>query len=55
MAIRVNGETVIASVIREPLIGTWQISGDLDPDWLRTIASRLSADDAKVELELVEK
>jgi preprotein translocase subunit SecD len=55
MVLRVDGETVIAPVVREPLVGTWQISGDLDPDRLRDIASRLSADGAKVEIELVDK
>ncbi|MFL5029854.1 MAG: SecDF P1 head subdomain-containing protein [Xanthobacteraceae bacterium] len=55
MALRVNGETVITSVVREPLVGTWQISGDLNSDRYGDIAARLSADDAKVEIELVDK
>ena len=53
MSIRVDGQVVISSVIREPLLGgITQISGGFTAEQARDIAARLSAGAAKLEFEI---
>jgi preprotein translocase subunit SecD len=50
-ALRIDGETVLETVIREPLLGgSFQISGPTD-DEVRAIAQRLSTKGARVQLD----
>lgn len=54
LAIRVDGQTLSAPVIREPILGgSGQISGSLTADQAKAIAERLSKGKAKLEFEIV--
>jgi SecD/SecF fusion protein len=51
--LRVDGKTVSASVIREPILGgSGQISGDLTPEQARDLVARLSSRPSTIEVEL---
>jgi preprotein translocase subunit SecD len=54
---RIDGETMMAPVIREPIMGgSFQISGaDLTADKLRALAERLCQDErcVRVQVEIV--
>jgi preprotein translocase subunit SecD len=54
MEIRIDGQVIIRSAIREPILGgTGQISGGFTAESARDIAARLSSGAAKLELEVV--
>jgi preprotein translocase subunit SecD len=51
--LRVDGKTVTAPVIREPILGgVGQLSGHFTPQQARDIADRLSSGRSKLEMEL---
>ena len=51
--LRVDGKTVWAGVIREPILGgSGQISGNFTPEQARDIAARLSSRPSTIEVEL---
>ena len=51
--LRVDGKTVWAPVIREPILGgSGQISGNFTPEQARDIAARLSSGQSTIEVEL---
>jgi preprotein translocase subunit SecD len=54
MEVRIDGKTVMAPVIREPILGG---SGQVTSDWTlretKNIADRLSAGKSKIEFEIV--
>jgi preprotein translocase subunit SecD len=54
MEVRIDGKTVMAPVIREPILGG---SGQVTSDWTlrktKDIADRLSAGKSKIEFEIV--
>jgi preprotein translocase subunit SecD len=54
MEVRIDGKTVMAPVIREPILGG---SGQVTSDWTlketKEIADRLSAGKSKIEFEIV--
>jgi preprotein translocase subunit SecD len=55
MELRVDGRTLSKPVIREPVLGgSVQISGNFAPQEAKDLAARLSAGDAKVEVEVVD-
>jgi preprotein translocase subunit SecD len=54
--VRVDGRTLMAPVIREPILGgTLQISGPYTVEQVRDLANRLSTGKTKVELEIVNR
>jgi preprotein translocase subunit SecD len=54
LAIRVDGRTISAPVIREPILGgSGQISGDLSREDAKAIADRLSSGKANLVFEIV--
>ena len=53
--LRIDGKTVMAPVIREPILaGSGQLSGSLTEEGTRNIAARLSSGHSKIEIEVVE-
>ena len=56
MEVRIDGKTVMAPVIREPILGG---SGQVTSDWTlretKDIADRLSAGKSKIEFEIVDE
>jgi SecD/SecF fusion protein len=54
MEIRIDGQVIIRSAIREPILGgTGQISGGFTAESARDIAARLSSGAARLALEVV--
>ena len=53
--LRIDGKTVMAPVIREPILGgSGQLSGSLTEEGTRDIAARLTSGHSKIEIEVVE-
>jgi preprotein translocase subunit SecD len=51
--LRVDGKTVSAPIIREPILGGWgQLSANFTSQQARDLAARLSSGQSKLEIEL---
>jgi preprotein translocase subunit SecD len=55
MAVRVDGQTISAPFIREPIVGgAGQIAGQFTVQQVRDMAARLSSGASKLEMEIVD-